>query len=55
MIVYAVASNVSVLLLARVEETSMANPDAPSTESVSELEEEDGLPGRSDADDIDLS
>lgn len=51
----AVASRVSVLLLARMEATSRANVVA--SNSVSELDEddEDGLPGRSEADEMERS
>lgn len=52
---YAVASNVSVLLLARMEDTSSANADAVSVESESELDDDEGLPGRSDMEEIDRS
>ncbi len=49
------ASSVSVLLLARVDETSSEYGDTPTMESLSELEDDDGLPGRSDIDDMDRS
>ena len=49
------ASSVSVLLLARIDETSAEYGEAPTIESLSELEDDDGLPGKSDMDEIDRS
>ena len=50
-----VASNVSVLLLARVDETSSAKVDATSAMSVSELDDDEGLPGTSEAEEMERS
>ena len=46
---------VSRLLLARMEETSNDSGVTESTESVSELEDDNGLPGRSETEDMERS